>query len=67
MASKVKDPAWLLLWHGFDPWSRNFHMPKSWLKKKKKKKKGERKEKKEKEMKLNQQEVTKYTNRQSYK
>ena len=31
---QVKDPAlslkWLglLLWHGFDPWSGNFHMPK---------------------------------------
>ena len=33
VAQWVKDPAlslqwlWLLLWHGFDPWPRNFHMP----------------------------------------
>ena len=27
----------LLLWHGFDPWPRNFHMP--WERPKKKKKK----------------------------
>ena len=24
----------LLLWHGFDPWPRNFHMPWAWLLKK---------------------------------
>ena len=35
MARWVKDPAlsllwlWLLLWQGFDPWSRNFHMPRA--------------------------------------
>ena len=23
----VKDPAWSLLWLGFDPWPGNFHMP----------------------------------------
>ena len=27
-----------LLWHGFNPWPRNFHMPWVWQKKKKKKK-----------------------------
>ena len=29
---------WLgwLLWHRFDPWPRNFHMPQTWSKKKKK-------------------------------
>ena len=26
-----------LLWRRFDPWSRNFHMPQAWEKKKKKK------------------------------
>ena len=30
----VKDSALLLLWHGFDPWPGNFHMPWVWLKKK---------------------------------
>ena len=35
----------LLLWHKFDPWPRNFHMPQVWPKKKKKKeRKKERKE-----------------------
>ena len=31
---------WLrsLLWWGFDPWPRNFHVPRAWPKKKKKKK-----------------------------
>ena len=29
----------LLLWQGFDPWPRNFHMPQVWPKKKKKKEK----------------------------
>ena len=43
MAQQVKDPKlslqWLklLLWQGFDPWLRNFHMP--WVPEKKKKKK----------------------------
>ena len=38
----VKDPVlslqWLrlLLWHGFDPWPRNFYMPQVWPEKKKK-------------------------------
>lgn len=42
MAKWVKDPAsslswlWLLLWHRFDPWTWNFHMPCTlWEKKKK--------------------------------
>ena len=36
----VKDPAlsllWLLLqlWHGFNPWPRNFYMPWAWQKNK---------------------------------
>ena len=36
MVHQVKDLAlpllWLesLLWHGFNPWSRNFHMPQAW-------------------------------------
>ena len=40
MAQWVKDPRlslqhlWLLLWHRFDPWPRNFHMPWSQPKKK---------------------------------
>ena len=43
----VKESMLLLLWHGFDPWPRKFHMPWAWPKKKKKrkekaKKKGER-------------------------
>ena len=35
-AQWVKDPAlsllWLgsVLWHGLDPWPRNFHMPQAW-------------------------------------
>ena len=33
----VKDPALSLLWCGFDPWPRNFYMPRVWPKKKKKK------------------------------
>ena len=39
-AQQVRDPAlsvlWfkLLPWHGFNPWSRNFHMPWIWTKKK---------------------------------
>ena len=43
MAQWVKDLAlslqWLgpLLWCGFNPWPRNFHMPWAWPKKKKKK------------------------------
>ena len=28
----------MLLWHGFDSWPGNFHMPMAWLKKIKKKK-----------------------------
>ena len=43
VAQWVKDPALsllcpalLLLWHGFDLWPRNFHMPQAWPKKKKK-------------------------------
>ena len=45
MAQQVKDPALSpqppgsLLWHRFDPWPGNFHMPGVWQKKKKKKKK----------------------------
>ena len=27
MAQQVEDPALSLLWHGFDLWPRNFHMP----------------------------------------
>ena len=26
MAPQVKDPALLLLWHGFDPWPGRFHV-----------------------------------------
>ena len=29
----------LLLWGKFDPWPRNFHMPRAWAKKRKRKKK----------------------------
>ena len=42
MAQRVKDLVLLLkqlgslLWHGFYPWLRNFHMLGVWLKKKKK-------------------------------
>ena len=41
VVQQVKDPAlslqWfgLLLWHRFDPWLENFHMPRAWPKKKK--------------------------------
>ena len=35
MAQKIKDLVLSLLWHGFNPWPRNFHMPQVWLKKKK--------------------------------
>ena len=44
MAQQVKDLAlslqWLesLVWHGFDPWPRNFHMPRAQTKKKKERK-----------------------------
>ena len=46
MVQQVKDPAslqWLrlLLWHGFEPWPRNFCMSWAGPKKKKKKKKNE--------------------------
>ena len=27
MPQQVKDPAWSLLWHKFDPWPGNFHVP----------------------------------------
>ena len=43
MAQQIKDPAlsllcfWLYLWHGFDPWLRNFCMPREWPKIKKQK------------------------------
>ena len=40
MAQWVKDPALLLLWHGFDPWPGNFHMP--WAQPGKKKKRKEK-------------------------
>ena len=49
LAQWVKDPMfsllwlWLLLWHRFDPWPENIHIPWVWQKKKKKKK--ERKKK----------------------
>ena len=37
MAQQVKDlallPKWLLLWHKFDSWPRNFHLPQVWPKK----------------------------------
>ena len=33
MVQQVKDLVVLLLWHGFDPWLRNFHMP--WVRPKK--------------------------------
>ena len=36
MAQQVMDLALLLLWHGFDPWPRNFYTPQVWPKKKKK-------------------------------
>ena len=36
MVQQVKDLAWLLLCHGFNPWPRNFCM--SWIQPKKKKK-----------------------------
>ena len=38
VVQQVKDLAlslqwlWSLLWHGFDPWPRNFHMPQVWPK-----------------------------------
>ena len=43
MAQWVNDPALSLqrlgslLWHRFDPWPRNFHMPWAWPERKKKK------------------------------
>ena len=47
MAQWVKDPELslleLLLWCGFDPWPRNFHMPVEAPQKKKKKRKEKRK------------------------
>ena len=30
MAQLVKDLSLSLLWHGFDPWPGNFHMPWAW-------------------------------------
>ena len=39
MAQWVKDLVLSLLWRGFDPQPRNFHMLRVWPKKKKKKKK----------------------------
>ena len=45
---------WLLLWHRFDPWPRDFHMPRAWPKKKERKggreegREGERERKKDK-------------------
>ena len=36
MVQKVKDLALSLLWHRFDLWPRNFHVPWPWPKKKKK-------------------------------
>ena len=38
----------LLLWHGFDPWPKNFHMPWLWPKKKKKEEEEEEEKKAEK-------------------
>ena len=35
VAQWVKDPALSVLWHGFDPWAKNFRMSKAWLEKKK--------------------------------
>ena len=32
MAQQVKDPGLSLLWHGFDTWPGNFHMPQVWPK-----------------------------------
>ena len=40
MAQWVKDPALLLLWHGFDSWPGNIHMP--WAQPGKKKKRKEK-------------------------
>ena len=34
----AKDLVFSLLWHGFNPWPRNFHMTQAWPKKKSKKK-----------------------------
>ena len=40
VAQQIKDLVlsllclWIQLWHGFDPWPRNFHMPRAQLKKK---------------------------------
>ena len=39
MAQGIKDLALLLLWHGFNLWPGNFHMPWVWPKKKKKERK----------------------------
>ena len=41
MAQWVKDPAWSLPWHLFNPWSWNFHLLWMWQKKKKKKRERE--------------------------
>ena len=30
VAQLIKFPVLSLWWHGFDPWSRNFHMPQVW-------------------------------------
>ena len=35
MAQWVKDPPLALLWHGFDPWPGNFHMPQAGKERKK--------------------------------
>ena len=37
MVQRVKDPVLSLLWRGFDPWPRKFHMLWTWPEKKKKK------------------------------
>ena len=34
VAQQVEDLALSLLWHGFDPWPQNFHIPWLWQKKK---------------------------------
>ena len=35
MAQRIKDLAWSLMWHGFDPWPRNFYILQVEQKKKK--------------------------------
>ena len=49
VAQWVEDPVLSLLWCGFDPWLRNFHMP--WMQPKKNKKKNKNKKNKKKKKK----------------